>query len=63
MFDRVLDTPPARPYQQNFHKKFTHNYIREKVFKSGPSKNCGRQPLKNLKGYGLLRQTIFLQIF
>ena len=22
------------------------------VFKSGPSKICGRQPLKNLKGYG-----------
>ena len=24
----------------------------DKVFKSGPSKICGRQPLKNLKGYG-----------
>ena len=24
-----------------------------KVFKSGPSKIFGRQPLKNLKGYGL----------
>ena len=23
----------------------------DKVFKSGPSKICGRQPLKNLKGY------------
>ena len=23
----------------------------DKVFKNGPSKNCGRQPLKNLKGY------------
>ena len=28
--------------------------IRDKVFKNGPSKICGRQPLKNLKGYGLL---------
>ena len=27
--------------------------IRDKVFKSGPSKICGRQPLKNLKRYGL----------
>ena len=27
-----------------------------KVFKNGPSKICGRQPLKNLKGYGLLLQ-------
>ena len=26
-----------------------------KVFKSGPSKICGRHPLKNLKGYGLLK--------
>ena len=25
----------------------------DKVFKNGPSKTCGRQPLKNLKGYGL----------
>ena len=28
----------------------------DKVFKSGRSKFCGRQPLKNLKGYGLLKQ-------
>ena len=35
----------------------------DKVFKGGPSKICGRQPLKNLKGYGLLKQTISLQIF
>ena len=27
--------------------------IWNKVFKNGPSKICGRQPLKNLKGYGL----------
>ena len=26
----------------------------DKVFKSGPSKICGRQPLKTFKGYGLL---------
>ena len=25
----------------------------DKVFKNGPSKICGRQPLNNLKGYGL----------
>ena len=34
-----------------------------KLFKSGPSKIYGRQPLKHLKGYGLLKQTISLQIF
>ena len=28
----------------------------DKVFKSGPNKICGRQSLKNLKGYGLLKQ-------
>ena len=28
-----------------------------KVFKNGPSKNCGRQPLKNLKAYGQLNFT------
>ena len=27
------------------------------IFKSGPSKICGRQPLKNLKWYGLIRQS------
>ena len=35
-------------------------YISDKVFKNGPRKICGRQPLKNLKGYGMLEQ--FLQI-
>ena len=37
-------------------------YIWDKVFKNGPSKICGRQPLKNLKGYGLLKpflKTVF----
>ena len=28
----------------------------DKVFKIALSKFCGRQPLKNLKGYGLLKQ-------
>ena len=36
--------------------------IWDKVFKYGPIKVCGRQPFKNLKGYGL-KQTITLQIF
>ena len=29
----------------------------DKVFKNGPSKICGRQPLKKLNGYDLLKQT------
>ena len=32
-----------------------------KAFKSGSRKICGRQPLKNFKGYG--KQTISIQIF
>ena len=34
----------------------------DKVFKNGPIKIFGRQPLRNLKGYSLLKQTMFLQI-
>ena len=34
--------------------------IWDKVFKSGRSKFCGRQPLKNLKGYSLLQHQIYL---
>ena len=37
--------------------------IWDNIFKNGLSKACGRQPLKKLKGYGLLEQTISLQIF
>ena len=33
------------------------------MFKSEPSKICGRQPLKNLKRYGLLKQTISFKFF
>ena len=35
--------------------------ICDKLFKNGLRKICGRQPLKNLKWYGLLKQTISLQ--
>ena len=34
-----------------------HNIL-VKVFKNGPSKICGRQPLKKLKRYGLLKGTV-----
>ena len=33
--------------------------ICDKVFKNGPRKICGGQPLKNLKWHGLLKQTFF----
>ena len=31
------------------------SFIWDKVFKNGPSKTCGGQPLINLKEYGMLR--------
>ena len=38
-------------------------YICGKVLESGLSKFCGRQPLKSLKGYRLLKQTIIPLFF
>ena len=35
----------------------------DKVFNSGLIKFCGRQPVKGLKAYGLLKQTISLEMF
>ena len=41
------------------HVFLSYYIIWDKEFKNGASKNCGRQPLKHLKGYGLLiKQTI-----
>ena len=40
-----------------------HIWVFKKVFKNGPSKICGRQPLKNMKWCGLPKQTISLEIF
>ena len=37
--------------------------ILDKVFKNGLSEICGRQFLKNLKVYGMLKQTISLRSF
>ena len=34
----------------------------DKVFKNGPRKICGRQPLKNMKGYGLLPMSVSADI-
>ena len=40
-----------------------HYYKKKKVLKNEPSEISERQPLKNLKGYGLVKQTISLQFF
>ena len=37
--------------------------IWDKVFKNGPSNICGRQPFKNLKGYGLLSRPYHFKFF
>ena len=39
------------------------NFKWDTVFKNGPSKICGRQPLKKLKGYGLRKQNVPLKFF
>ena len=47
-------------YFYYFHATFSYFgflcNIWDKVFKNGPCKICGRQPLKKLKGHGLLKQ-------
>ena len=47
----------------NFNSMFSCTNIQDEVFKNRPSKICGRQPLKNLKGCSMLKQTISLQKF
>ena len=42
---KPLQSDIAFPYL----KLFDNKYNREKVFKNGSSKICGKQPLKNLK--------------
>ena len=56
---KPLQSDIAFPYL----KLFDNKYNRDKVFKNGPSKIYRRQPLKNLKRYGLPNQTIPLQMF
>ena len=41
---------------RNYKKYRTNNWSLVKVFKNGPRKIYGWHPLKNLKGYGLLKQ-------
>ena len=49
--------------QKDFSINYPYNSNWVQVFKSGTSKICGRQPLKKLKGYGLLNQNMSLHIF
>ena len=45
-------------YSGIFLQQIVNAYIWDKVFKSEPSKICGGQSLKILKGYGLLYATL-----
>ena len=40
---------------KNLWLTLSYENIWNKVFKNGPSEICARQPLKNLKWYGLLK--------
>ena len=51
------------PVDNCFGKFLEHWHTWDQVLKSGLSDICGWQPLKNLKGYGLLKLAISLQIF
>ena len=53
----------ASSHQEAFKKKAVTWHKWDKVFKNEPSKICSKRPLKNLKGYGLHKQTMSLQIF
>ena len=46
-------------------KKMAAIIIWDKVFKNRLNKFCGRQPLKNFKGYGLLnfKKAVFHKIY
>ena len=52
-------------FSRSFFLSFCNIYkvIWDKVFKSGLSKFCGRQHLKNVQGYDLFKKTISLEIF
>ena len=57
IFHLFKPTVPSSGYLVNPALHYYHSYSPlawDKVFKNGPSKICGRQPLKNLKEYGLL---------
>ena len=50
----ICDNKPGKSLiQWRLKVKQTQPYLGHKVFKNGPRKICGKQPLNNLKGYGL----------
>ena len=67
--NQMLQQGIKRKYWKNINRKYCYigtgiEWVKwDRVFKNGPSKICGRQPVKNLRGYGLPKQTIPLQTF
>ena len=59
----VKQTEPCLGYFCTWHFKISFEEMGQSIQKNGVSKICGRQPLKSLKEYGLLKQTISLPIF
>ena len=51
----MLDFNPLKPGVAYLYPLKTSETFHDKVFKTGLSKICGRQPLKNLRGYGLFK--------
>ena len=51
------------PFVNNIKRPITKSeYMGQSIQKNGPIKICGRQPLKNLKEYGLLTLQIFQRL-
>ena len=54
------------PDDKDFNDSFSQHIVLSTQYASliaGLSKFCGRQPLKNFKGYGLLKEKISLEFF
>ena len=62
-YQKILRLKIVLGWDQRFCQYKSNITTWDKLFKNGPSKVCLRQPLNDLKWYGLLGQTILLQIF
>ena len=61
--DKNLSSVKSGFYMKNYQHMGMGQVKLQKIVKNGPSKICGRQSFKNLKGHGLLKQAISRQFF
>ena len=61
MFDLVLNMPLYSTEKKGCESLFFQQ-LGQVIQEWGPSKICGRQPLENMRRYGLPKQIISLQI-